>query len=312
LQGRYFAERRTRKNLENAEAAYQQALDIDPNYAAAWAGLSQVLTARAGQGYIELHAGTAEARAAALKALELDPNLAEGYAALGLIQFTYDWDWAGAEASLAHALKLADGDSRNLSRMSGLQLALGDLDAAIELSRRAVELDPLALNSYRQLGNALIWDQKLDEALTIYDRLLALNPEYESANATRSRILIMQGKLQEAMVATEAEQEPFWHAFGILINLYAQGRTAEGDALLPDFIAQSQLDSAFQIAQIYGFRGDEDQVLEWLERAYAQRDGGLTQMLYDPVLTQFSANPRWEALLKKVGLYEAWLKVKKH
>ncbi len=148
-----------------------------------------------------------------------------------------------------------------------------------------------------------MWDQQLDEALTIYDRLLALNPEFEGANSTRSRILLLLGKKEDAMLAAEAEQEPFWHAFGILCNLYAQGRTAEADALLPEFIEKYQQDAAYQIAQIYGFRGDEDPVFEWLERAYAQRDGGLTQMLYDPVLTQFSGNPRWTDLLKKVGLY---------
>ncbi len=130
LQGRYFVERRTRKDWENAVSAYRQALKIDPNYAAAWAGLSQVLTAQAGQGYIELNAGTAEARAAALKALEIDPNLAEAHAALGQIQISYDWDWTGAESSLKRALELADGDSRNLTRMAGLQFALGNLDAS--------------------------------------------------------------------------------------------------------------------------------------------------------------------------------------
>jgi tetratricopeptide (TPR) repeat protein len=195
--------------------------------------------------------------------------------------------------------------------MAGLQVALGNLDAAIELNRRAVELDPLALNGYASLGSSLMWDQQLDEALTVYEHLQVLNPEAATLSQTRSRILLMQGKKEQAMVAAEAEQEPFWHAFGTLFNLYAQGRTAEADALLQEFIEKNQHDGAYQIALIYGFRGDEDRVFEWLERAYAQRDGGLTQMLYDPVLAQFSGNPRWSGLLKKVGVYESWLKVRK-
>jgi TolB-like protein/Flp pilus assembly protein TadD len=311
LQGRYFVGRSTRKDWDKAVTAYRRALKIDPNYAAAWADLSEILASQAGQGYIELHAGNKEARAAALKALELDPNLAEAHAALGLIQHRYDWDWAGAEASLGRALELADGDSRNLARMAELQFALGNLDAAIELSRRGVELDPLSLNSYRQLGTALMWDQQLDEALAIFDHLLVLNPELEGDRATRSRILLLPGKMQEAMSAAETETEPFWHAYAVLINLYSLGRTAEADALLPDLIAQYQYVAAHQIAEIYAFRGDEGQVFEWLERAYAQRDGGLIQMIHDPVLTQFSGNPRWSELLKKVGLYEAWLKTGK-
>jgi TolB-like protein/Tfp pilus assembly protein PilF len=308
LQGRYFTERRTRKDWENAVTAYRKALEVDPNYAAAWAGLSQVLGIQGGQGYLELHAAYKQAREAALKAIELEQNMADGYSALGLVQLGYDWDWAGAEASLQRALELAPNDSLNLTRMAGLQFALGNLDAAIELNRRALELDPLALNGYASLGSSLMWDQQLDEALTVWEHLQALNPEATTVSQTRSRILLMLGKKEQAMLAAEAEQEPFWHAFGILFNLYAQGRTVEADALLPEFIEKHQHDAAYQIALIYGFRGDEDQVFEWLERAYVQRDGGLPQMLYDPVLTQFSGNPRWAELLKKVGLYDAWLK----
>jgi TolB-like protein/Tfp pilus assembly protein PilF len=311
LQGRYFMQRRTRKDWENAASAYRQALEIDPNYAAAWAGLSQILGAQSGQGYMELHAGNKEARAAALKALELDPNLAEAHAALGLIQLSYDWDWAGAEATLKKALDLAPGNAEILAQMGSLQRYLGNLDASIELNRRAVDLDPLALIGYHQLGLALIWNQQLDEALVNYARLLTMNPAFTAANLARSRILLLQGKMQEAMAAAETETEPFWHAYAVLINLYAQKRTAEADALLPDFIAQNQHDSAYQIAQVYGFRGDRDLVFEWLERAWAQRDGGLPELLYDPVLTQFSDDPRWVELLKKVGLYEAWLKTRK-
>ena len=111
------------------------------------------------------------------------------------------------------------------------------------------------------------------------------------------------------MAAAEREQEPFWREFGILINLYAQGRTAEADVRLTDFIEQNRADSAYQIATIYAFRGDADQVFEWLELAYVQRDGGLPEMLSDPFLNQFSNDPRWVEVLKKVGLYEAWLTV---
>jgi tetratricopeptide (TPR) repeat protein len=222
---------------------------------------------------------------------------------------SYDWDWAGAETSLTRALELAPGNSHILAEMAVLQRFIGNLDASIELNRRAVELDPLALAGYHQLGLALIWAEQLDEALAVYQHLLTLNPEYTSANLSLSRILLIQGSMEAAMAAAEREQEPFWREFGILINLYAQGRGEEGDPRLVDFIEQNQADSAYQIATIYGFRGDIDQVFEWLELAYAQRDGGLPEMLSDPFLNQFSNDPRWVEVLKKVGLYEAWLRV---
>ena len=123
LQGLYFRERRTQKDWENSVLAYQQALDIDPDYAAAWAGLSMVLGAQAGQGYIDLREGSLQARSAAQKALALDPNLAEAYAAMGLIQLNYDWDWDSAEASFQRAMDLAPGDAPH-SRPDGHTAAL--------------------------------------------------------------------------------------------------------------------------------------------------------------------------------------------
>ena len=308
LQGRYFWSRRTREDFEKAAVAFEHALKIDPGYAAAWAGLSRVYAMQAGQSYVDLHQGFAQARQAAQKALELDPDLAEAYVALASIQMSYDWDWSGAEASLKRALELAPGEVDALTLMGELQRNLGNLDDAIALDRRAVALDPLSLPSYHALGLALIYGGQLDEAKEIYRHALDLNPVYFPANIAHARILILQDKPEEALAVSETVAEPFWRDYGVLINLYALGRTDEADKLLADFIAQNQNDSAYQIAQIYGFRGDVDKVFEWLDRAYAQRDGGLSEILTDPFLDSFSGDPRWVEIVKKAGLYEAWLK----
>ena len=310
LQGLYFRERRTQKDWENSVLAYQQALDIDPDYAAAWAGLSMVLGAQAGQGYIDLREGSLQARSAAQKALALDPNLAEAYAAMGLIQLNYDWDWDSAEASFQRAMDLAPGDARILAQMGILQRYVGDLATSVALNERAVALDPLSLNGYHQLGLALTWGGELDEAMAVYNHLLTLQPEFAAANMSRSRILLVQGKPGEALAAAEAETEPFWRRFGILMCLYALQRNEEADPQLATFIEQNQDDSAYQIAAIYGARDDTDEVFEWLEIAYEQRDGGLPEMLYDPMLTSFSNDPRWAELLKKIDLYEIWLRTR--
>jgi len=308
LQGRYFYARRTQADWEKASKAYQDALQIDPGYAGAWAGLSRVYYAQAGQSYIDLHQGTAQARQAAQKALALQPTLAEGYVAMSAIQMTYDWDWAGSEASLRRALELTPGLVDAIASLGILYRYVGDLDEAIELDRRAVQLDPLSLPGYHALGMALIYAGRLDEADEVYRHLLTLNPEFNAANLARSRVMLLQGRPDEALAIAEQEVEPFWREFGILSSLYVLGRTDEADARLVDFIEQNQNDAAYQIAQLYGFRGDLDKVFEWLERAYIQRDGGLPEMLLDPYLRTFSHDPRWTELVKKVGLYEAWMR----
>jgi len=308
LQGRYFYARRTQADWAKANKAYEDALQIDPDYAAAWAGLSRVYYAQAGQSYVDLHQGTAQARQAAQKALALEPTLAEGYVSLASIQMTYDWDWAGSEASLRRALELTPGLTDAIASLGILKRYLGDLDEAIELDRRAVALDPLSLPGHHALGLALIYAGRLDEADRVYQHLLSLNPEFSAANLARSRVRLLQGRPDEALAVAELETEPFWREFGMLSALYVLGRTDEADTRLAVFIEQNQNDSAYQIAQLYGFRGDRDQVFEWLERAFRQRDGGLPEMLLDPYLKQFSDDPRWLALVRNVGLYDAWIK----
>jgi len=308
LQGRYFYARRTGTDWEKAARAYEQALQINPDYAAAWAGLSRVYASQAGATYIDLHPGYAQARQAAQKALALDSALPDSYLAGATIQMSYDWDWAGAEASLKHALELAPGLADAVTEMGLLQRYLGDLDQAVALERRAVELDPLSLRGLHALGMALIYAGQLDEADQVYQRLLTLNSEMPTANQARARVLQLKGRPQEALAIAEQEADPFWSEYGRLIAFYALGRTDEADKRLPGFIEENQHDSAFQIAQIYGFRGDDDKVFEWLDRAYIQRDGGLPEIMFDPYLRKYSGDPRWAAILKKVGLYEAWLK----
>ncbi len=308
LQGRYFFERRTGADWEKAARAYEEALQIDPDYAAAWAGLSRVYASQAGATYIDLHAGYVEARQAARKALALDPAQPEGYLAQATIQMSYDWDWAGAEASLQRTMELTPGLADAVAEMGLLKRYLGDLDQSVALARRAVALDPLSLRGLHALGMALIYDGQLDEAEQVYQRLLTLSPEMPTANQARARVLQLKGQPQEALAIAEQEADPFWSEYGRLIAFYALGRMDEADARLPAFIEQNQNDSAFQIAQIYGFRGDDDQVFEWLDRAYSQRDGGLPEMMFDPYLRKYWGDPRWDEILKKAGLYEAWLK----
>ena len=154
LQGRYFFDRRSKEDLEKAIGYYEQALQIDPNYARAWVGLSEVHSRQADSGYVPVDEGYAKARKEVEKALELDPNLAEAHAQMGWIKRNYDWDWTGADAAYKRALELEPANADVVRGAAVLAATLGRFDEAITLDRRAIELDPLRVSSTLQSGSS--------------------------------------------------------------------------------------------------------------------------------------------------------------
>ncbi len=149
LQGRYFQDR---ENLEKAAGYFEQALKVDPNYAAAWAGLAVVRRGQAGAGSLPLEEGYRQAREAADRALALDGNLADAHVQIGVIKTRHDWDWVGAEASLQRALALEPANVSALRNRATLAATLGRVDEALRLDRRVVEIDPLSSVSWHTLG----------------------------------------------------------------------------------------------------------------------------------------------------------------
>jgi TolB-like protein/Tfp pilus assembly protein PilF len=302
LQGRYFADRRTREDLEKAVSYYQQALKLDPRYARAWVGLADAHSDQADQGSVPLAEGYRKAHEEVDKALELDPDLAEAHAALGRIRLTYDWDWSGADATYKRALELEPGDARVVREAANLAATLGRFDEALRLDRRAAELDPLSVTAHYRLGLHTSYVGRLDEAEAAFHKALDLNPEYPAAHALLGRVFLARSKAQAALEEIERETEPSWRRYGLALAYHALGRKGEADAALAELLEKDSEGAAFQIAEVYAFRGEKDKAFEWLERAYAQRDGGLSQMKGDPLLRSLESDPRYAAFLKKMRL----------
>jgi len=303
LQGRYFYERGGQANLEKSVAYYEQATELDPNYAPAWAGLARARDTQAGSGWghVPMAEGYREARVAAERALELDPNLADGHAALGSIQMWVDWDWARADASFQRALELEPRNTHALSNAAWLARSLGRFDEALALNRWAVELDPLSANAHHALGFNAYYAGRLDEATAALRRALELAPEHSLARATLVFVYLAQSRPQQALAEVEHERDPFWRADGQALAYHALGQKKESDAALQ--IAAKFGDSgAFQIAEVYGYRGEADRAFQWLERAYAQRDPGCALVKGDPLLKNIQSDPRYAAFLKKMRL----------
>jgi len=302
LQGRYFFERRDRESLERALSYYEQAITLDSSYALAWAQIAQVRANQADRGYLPTKEGYEKARTAAEKALALDPNLAEANSAFAWIKATYDWDWAAADAFYQRALALEPGNATVVRAAGGLAASLGRLDEALALHRRAVELDPLSAAARMNLGTYSYYSGQFDEALAAFRKSLELSPALPAVHHDLGRVYLAEGRPQEALAEIQQEHEPVWRLFGQVLVYHALNKKNEADAALSEFIAKYSDGSAYQVAGAYAFRGQTEKAFEWLDKAYAGRDPGLSDVKVDPLLSNIRSDPRYSAFLKKMGL----------
>jgi TolB-like protein/Tfp pilus assembly protein PilF len=302
LLGNHFFELRGKKNLEKSAGYYEQSLKIDSGFAPAWVGLSVTHNAQADLVYVPVDMGYPKARQEAEKALAIDTNLARAYSRMGWIKQNYDWDWTGADESYKRALQLEPRNAGIISGASNLASTLGRFDEAIKLQRRSIEIDPVSAGGYFNLGNYTLYAGLYNESMAAYRKCLEMNPQFPGVHMGIGRVYLFIGKPDSALAEMNRETEPVWHSYGLALVYYTLGRTKEADDELAAFIKEDQNDGAFQIAEIYAWRGKKDKAFEWLERAYNQRDGGLAEMKGDPLLRNIEKDPHYTAFLKKMKL----------
>jgi adenylate cyclase len=292
LQGRFFANRHSEKETDQARFAYQRAVELDPKFALAWAGLANThvwdcnYATEGGQKGFNAH--LAAAREAVKRALALEPDLPDALFARAMIQTNFDYDWKGAAETLRKALALAPQDPALLMEAGNLALARAETTQALDLFRRAVALDPVNAQARAYLGGTLSVLGQQQEARAEYARVIELNPSAPFGHAGVGQSYLLQGKFEEA--ATAAQQDAADWA-RLLIVIAKNGETA-----------------AYQIAEVYGYRNDKDHAFEWLERARRQRDAGLPGLRADTLLPNLHDDPRWDAFLRTMGLADDQLK----
>lgn len=300
LLGQYFYGQQTREDLEKAVSYFEQAVKLDSTYAGAWVGLGSTYAYQAGLGYIPPEDGYAQARAAVERALVQDENLAYAYAVKGWIQMSHDWDWTGADASFHKALSLEPG--RGLLEAAQLAVALGRSKQALDFARRAVQRDPISAQALTTLALAAWYGGRLDEAVAAYRKILELIPEYPAIHGLLGLIHLTRSNLREALAELEQAKDPYWRLPGLAMVYHSLGKKMEADAVLAAFIEKYQDGAAYNIAQVYAFRGEADLAFQWLDKAYAQHDGGLFLVKVDPFLKNLKRDPRYAAFLKKMRL----------
>jgi len=303
LQARdFFGSDSNKSKLTKALAYADQAIQLDPNYAPAWALRSRVLSGMAAYALIDMEEGYRRARADGEHAIALDPNLATGYLALGWIQMAHDWDWKSAKASLEKAAQLEPGSVEVLRYQAALYTTLGRTNDALELCKEIVAVDPLHARSYSHLGYQFYFVGKYEEATAALQKALELNPQKEEDHLVRGQILLAQGLPKAALTEMEQERGTVWKPFGEALAYHDLGHSQESDVALERLIADNQDDAAYQIAQVYAYRGQASYAFEWLELAYTRHDPGLACIKYDPLLDNLRHDLSYASLLRKMHL----------
>ena len=302
LQGKFYGERITQADTDKAIDLYKRALAIDPDFALAWAGLSHTYQLQAGYGFAPIDEGYERARDAAQRALRLAPDLAEGHIALGAVLEGHDWNWTAAEASYRRALELAPGDANALRAVAQLARVQGRVDEALELIRKAVALDPLSVRTHRQAAMIAIMDERFDDAAASFQLALDLAPNAGLNQGFLAITWLLQGRGEEALAIAQAESHGVFRNMAFAMIHHALGHPAESDAALQAVIDEFAWTAAYQVAEVYAYRNEVDKGFEWLERAYAQRDPGAAYTASDVLLRSLHADPRWQPFLQRMGL----------
>lgn len=301
LLGRYFLDRSTRDDTTRAIGHFQRALEIDPEFALCWAELGRAFSIEAGRGWTDTRAGYSRSREAALRALTIEPDLAEAHAQLGRVQLAYDWDWKGAEKSYDNALRLAPGSSAVLDGASILKYKLGRLDDAVDLNRRVLEQDPLSAAYWHNLGLTCHAAGKLAESEKAFRRALDLAPQRFVSRALLALVLLDEGRNTDAIENAKLEPEDFWRLWCEAILLFEVGLSKDADVRLSELLANYASGNAYQIAEIYSMRRETAEAFTWLDRAFEERDPGVTHAKTNPRFRPLHEDQRWESLLKKIG-----------
>jgi tetratricopeptide (TPR) repeat protein len=237
-----------------------------------------------------------------MRALELEPDLPEAYVRFSAIQRSYDWDWKGAEQSIRRALELAPASAEALASAGSLAQVLCRFDEAEALLRRAVEQDPLGSTAYMSLGHLYRARLRLPEAEQAYRKGLELAPQRVGGHSIMGIVLAEQGKLPEALAVAETERAEWARLTALAYVHHVAGRREASDEALRALQEGHARDSGYQLAAVHAVRGEFDEAFEWLERSYQERDSGLALAKAEPVFRALHGDPRWAAIMNKIGL----------
>jgi TolB-like protein/DNA-binding winged helix-turn-helix (wHTH) protein/Tfp pilus assembly protein PilF len=302
LQGYSYFQRDTDRDTDMAVRYYEQATQLDPNYALAWVGLSRARNWQAELGLIPMEEGRRLAYEAAERALALNPNLAEAHSQMARLKRFEDLDWVGADDSIQRAIALDPGNPDILNQAAFSAAQSGRSEQAFALARRAINLDPLNSGNWEILGEFEFYKGQFVEAERDVKKALELSPDLFPGPITLSRIYVMEGRPQDALLEIERVRAEGVRAFLYAVAYNSLGQKKKSDAALKELIEKYSGRDSYFIASVYAFRNQRDEAFKWLDRAYAQREGNVAFTNLAPELKNLHGDPRFVAFLKKIRL----------
>jgi TolB-like protein/DNA-binding winged helix-turn-helix (wHTH) protein/Tfp pilus assembly protein PilF len=303
LLGNYYLNRRLSRPGSNNTAMdyYQKALALDPNYAAAYAGLAEAYLSQT------LSARTAgKARDAARRALELDDRNADAHAALGVVHLLYEWDWRSSEREFRRALELNPGLAEGHAHFAVYWWAMGKPERALEEAEIANRIDPLSVNHC--LGRFYYFNRQYDRAAAEYQKVLAADPDHAMAHFFLGIVYTKMGREKEAVEELERASDLQGDAelARVLRSAFASGGYRGAmRAWLDDTKKKVDrgVEQALSVAIEYARLGEKEQALNWLERAADERSRALVyEIRTDPQFDILRDNPRYRQLIQRIGL----------
>lgn len=287
--------------LRNAVESFERAIELDPGYAQAHAGLGKAWEEMASNDFVSLDVGTSKLTDAATKAIELAPDLADGYQAMGRMLLLYKLDLNEGRNAIETALELNPGNAEIQIEYSRMTASFGEHEASVAAAQVALELDPVSMYANHFLGHALYKARRYDEAIPVFRHVLELDPHHPRPHYSIGMCQFLQGDSESAL--NEVKQEPLgWmkHS-GMAIVLQRLGRIEEAEAAMSLLVATYGDNGVYQHAQVYAQWRDADNAIQALNRAHEIGDPGISQLLVDPLIDPIRDDPRFVELMVKTG-----------